>query len=223
MERPLDKIQKFSAENGWYLLGEEATSQLARLFRGYILGRRLGTSKMQIGPDSHVRGLSRMKIGSNFRAGRGLWLEAITRYDDQVFSPRLVIGDRVSASRWVHIAATHHLEIGDDCLLGSGILITDHAHGRPSTMNPMSGPPPSKRPLDSNGRVVIGRNVWLGDGVVVLPGVEIGDGVVVGANSVVSKSIPPFAVAAGVPARTIKQFDPSTEQWVNTQQFQRDQ
>jgi len=50
------------------------------------------------------------------------------------------------------------------------------------------------------GPVNVGNNVWIGDNVIILSGVSIGDGAVIGAGSVVTKSIPPFAVAAGVPA-----------------------
>ena len=55
--------------------------------------------------------------------------------------------------------------------------------------------------------VIIGNNVWLGDKVAVLSGVQIGDGVVVAANAVVTKDIPPYCLAAGVPAKVIKQID----------------
>jgi acetyltransferase-like isoleucine patch superfamily enzyme len=51
----------------------------------------------------------------------------------------------------------------------------------------------------------IGRDVWLGNGVRVTDGVEIGDGCVIGAGSVVTRSIPPYSIAVGSPARVIRQ------------------
>lgn len=63
------------------------------------------------------------------------------------------------------------------------------------------------QPLQSKGDIVIGDDVWLGTGVIVLDGVEIGAGAVVGAGSVVTHNIPPYAVAAGTPARVIKMRD----------------
>ena len=56
----------------------------------------------------------------------------------------------------------------------------------------------------SKGDVIIGKNVWIGDKVTILPNVKIGDGVVIGANSVVTKDIPPCSVVAGNPAKIIK-------------------
>ena len=50
----------------------------------------------------------------------------------------------------------------------------------------------------------VGNNVWLGDKVSILPGVHIGDGSVIGANSVVTHSIPPYSIAAGNPAKVLK-------------------
>ncbi|MFC0244417.1 DapH/DapD/GlmU-related protein [Falsochrobactrum ovis] len=57
-------------------------------------------------------------------------------------------------------------------------------------------------------RVVIGNDVWLGHGAVILPGVTIGHGAVVGAGAVVSKDVPPYHIVAGVPAKVLrKRFD----------------
>jgi lipopolysaccharide O-acetyltransferase len=157
-----------------------------------------------------------MSIGKDFRAGPGLWLEAVTLYGDQKCYPQIVIGERVCASHHVHIAATNYIEIGNDCLFGSGVLITDHSHGRYSIFHDSPQTPPALRPLDIGHRVVIGRNVWLGDGVVVLPDVTIGEGSIVGANSVVTKDIPPFSAAAGAPAHVRKSYDFRTQEWTRS-------
>ena len=55
--------------------------------------------------------------------------------------------------------------------------------------------------------VKIGNDVWIGEGVKILKGVTIGDGAIIGAGSVVTKDIPPYCFAVGVPAKVIKQRD----------------
>ena len=153
-------------------------------------------------------------MGENFSAGDGFWLEAITDFEGEKFSPTLAIGDNVIISFWGHIAAVNHLEIGSGTLIGSKVIITDHNHGSyGSELHSSPDIPPAHRFL-SRGRVVIGKNVWIGDGVVVAPGSEIGDGSIIGANAVVIGRIPSYTIAAGVPARPIKRYDFDKQEWV---------
>jgi acetyltransferase-like isoleucine patch superfamily enzyme len=63
--------------------------------------------------------------------------------------------------------------------------------------------PIMRQGYDSRGGVVIEDDVWLGAGVMILDGVRVGTGCVVGAGSVVTKELPPFSVAVGVPARIV--------------------
>jgi lipopolysaccharide O-acetyltransferase len=182
-----------------------------------MLKRKLIGSGLVLGPRCHLRGLSHITLGANFQAAEGLWLEAITEFAGESFNPRIIIGNHVAISRWSHIAAVHRVEIGDGVLIGSGVIITDHNHGRYD--GPFSSPeiPPLSRSLDSGRGVVVGRNVWLGDGVVVSPGSEIGEGSVIGANSVVTGFVPPFTIAVGAPARPVKQYDFNSKAWVRIQ------
>ncbi len=63
----------------------------------------------------------------------------------------------------------------------------------------------------SNGDVVIGNDVWIGYQAIILSGISIGDGAVIGARSIVTKNVEPYAVVAGNPARVIrKRFDENT-------------
>lgn len=76
---------------------------------------------------------------------------------------------------------------------------------------------PDTRPIDRDyyiSPVKIGKNTWIGEGVVIMPGVTIGEGCVIGANSVVTKSIEKHSMAVGVPAKVIKRFDEKTMEWV---------
>lgn len=64
---------------------------------------------------------------------------------------------------------------------------------------------PALADLPLKGDTVIGNDVWIGQNSVILPGIHIGDGAVIGANTVVSKHVPPYVIAAGNPVRIIKQ------------------
>lgn len=154
-------------------------------------------------------------MGENFSAGDGLWLEAVTHYHDQRFTPRLVIGNHVHVSHWSHIACTNSVTIADHVLIGSKVIITDHNHGvfglnaTPPTI------PPGLRPLEGDQFVRIEANVWLGDGVVVCPGVTMGEGSVAGANAVITSDVPPYTLVAGVPARPIRRYDLKGQAWIS--------
>jgi lipopolysaccharide O-acetyltransferase len=202
-----------SHENGIFVLGAQLLSLVFGTFRNQLISRKLRVRKIRIGPRAYLRGLSSVDMGEDFAAEDGLWLEAITKYNKQIFSPKIVIGKHVRVSRFVHIAATNSVEIGDHVLMGSKVMITDHNHGQYSTEHSSPLTPPSLRLLDHDRGVIIGHNVWLSDGVVVTPGATIGDGCVIGANSVVLGNIPAFTVAAGVPAKPRKIFNFETNQW----------
>jgi lipopolysaccharide O-acetyltransferase len=209
----IGKFQAFLRANGFYYFATRLAESPLEKVRNWLLAREFGVKKIHIPPGAHLRGLSSIEMGEDFSAEDGLWLEAITKYNDQQFLPRIIIGNHVRVSRWVHIAATHHVEIGDRVLLGSKVIVTDHNHGHYSREHTSPYIAPSLRPLDDDQRVVIGRNVWLGDGVVVTPNSSIGEGSVIGANSVVRGCIPPFTIAAGAPARTLKVFNFDTQTW----------
>lgn len=209
----MNRLKHFLRENGSYVFLTHLLSRFLGLVRNYSISRKLGVRKFNIGRLAYLRGLSSIHIGEDFSAGAGLWLEAITRYHDQEFSPRIVIGRHARMSQFVHIAATHLVEIGDNVLMGSNVMITDHNHGQYSREHTSPDIAPTLRPLDHDRRVVIGRNVWLGNGVVVTPGASIGEGAVIGANSVVVGNIPPFTLAAGIPATVRKTYNFATEKW----------
>lgn len=211
----IQSIRKFRQENGSYLLVVHLINYCSASVRNNLISRKLNVRKIKIGPRAYLRGLSAVKMGEDFSAGSELWLEAITKYNDQTFTPRIVIGAHVRASHSVHIAATHFVEIGDNVLMGSGVMITDHNHGSYSQAHTSPHIPPTLRPLDCDRQVVIKENVWLGNGVVVTPGAFIGKGSVIAANSVVIGDIPPFTIAAGAPATVRKVFNFDTEKWGN--------
>jgi acetyltransferase-like isoleucine patch superfamily enzyme len=209
------KASSFAAENGWLLLAIKAVGAAARRLRDALLARRLKTTGLRIGRYPKLAGLAHMRVSANLSAGDGLWLEAVTAFAGTRYQPLITIGANVNLSDHVHVACTHRVTIGDGVLSGSRVIITDHSHGIYGGEQ-QSSPEvrPVERKLSNDKSVVIGRNVWLGDGVAVLGGSEIGDGAIIGANSVVNGRVPPFCIAVGTPARPIRRWDSETARWV---------
>lgn len=148
----------------------------------------------------HLYGGRNIKIGDHFSCKKRIRLEAFGEKGET----RIEIGDRVQMTWDCHIGAINRICIGNDVLIGSRVLITDHQHGEINAQ--ALHLPPAKRPLYSKGPVVIGNNVWIGEGVAIMPGVTIGDHVIIGANSVVTASIPANCVVAGIPGKIIRQL-----------------
>jgi len=90
------------------------------------------------------------------------------------------------------------LVIGDHCMIGGGVLICGVHHGYSARDIPMRRQPFEAAPI------VLGNDVWIGMGAIILPGVTIGDGAIVGAGAVVTSDVAAGAVVQGVPARIAK-------------------
>ncbi len=151
---------------------------------------------------SFIKGRKCIKLGENFTARSGLRLEAWELYNGYTYCPIIEIGSNVNIGTDCHIGAINRITIGNHVLMGSKIYITDHFHGAISAEE--KDIPPAQRKLFSKGPVMIGDNVWIGDNAVIMPGVTIGKGAVIGANAVVTKDVPDYGVAVGVPAKIIK-------------------
>ncbi|RJG04363.1 acyltransferase [Noviherbaspirillum sedimenti] len=176
--------------------------------RAILVRSILGVNATAIGEKTKFRGLEFIHLGHNFRIGDFCWIEAITEYADQHYSPKLSIGNDVCVSDLTHISCLEYIEIGDGCLLGSKIYIGDHSHGPTHNLNSDDlSTYPSRRPLANPSAIHIGAGCWLGDGVVILGGTRLAAGCIVGANSVVRLICDRPAVVAGVPATIIRYLD----------------
>ena len=129
-------------------------------------------------------------------------LTAWDNYNGQQLNPTLIIGERCDFGEYLHISCCYRIEIGNDVLTGRWVTITDNSHGD-NTIDTIEVAPAS-RPIHSKGPIHIGDKVWIGDKVTILNGVSIGAGSVIAANSVVTHDIPPYSIAAGIPAKIIK-------------------
>lgn len=144
-----------------------------------------------------------MQIGS-LAMGRYNWLEVVSEYNDKPTNALLKIGNNVNLSFKNHIGCAKYIEIGDHCLFASGIYISDHYHGwyrgdKQSDVNEIV----AERDLECE-EVILGKNVWVGENVSILPGSHIGNNAIIGANSVVIGNIPENTIAVGSPARVVK-------------------
>lgn len=165
--------------------------------------RHLG-ERSTLRPHTIYIGEKYISIGSNSHIGDYGRLTAYSYYPHtkQTFSPEIIIGDNCSIGSQSHITAINKIVIGNNVLTGPRVLITDNAHG--ASMDAILDIAPSKRELVSNGSVIIEDNVWIGEGAMIMPNVTIGESCIIAANSVITKDIPPYCVAAGSPAKIIK-------------------
>ena len=161
-------------------------------------------------PDWRLRGLPYIHIkgkGSVLKIGRAFTACSNSKWNSiGVFQrvtiktgghgAQVIIGDHVGISGCT-ISAVTSISIGNYVLLGSGCLITD------SDAHPVD---PEERRLGGGGKsapIVIEDDVFIGARAIVLKGVTIGKGSVIGAGAVVSKSIPPYSIAVGNPAKVV--------------------
>ena len=162
-----------------------------------------------IGKPLRIINGKRVLIGNNCWILNGLRIEAIVTWKGIKFNPTIEICDKVSIQQNVHITCAEKIHIGNGTCVLANSCITDISHSYSNI--DMS---PNEQLIDSL-PVYIGRNCLIGFGSVILPGVTLGDNVTIGANSVVTHSIPENCVAAGNPARILKRFNFEKKEWDN--------
>ena len=109
----------------------------------------------------------------------------------------LSIGSATYLNRNTIVDVSESVTIGAQVAIGPGCYITDHDHGTNPALAPLEQAMFAKP-------TTIGDKAWLGANVVVLKGVTVGEGTIVGAGSVVTKDLPPYVIAAGIPAKIIR-------------------
>ncbi len=137
----------------------------------------------------------RLVIGPNTLLEPGCWLTLSS-------DARIEIGEGCFLNRNVMLAALDRIEIGDHVMFANNCFVgdADHRFDDPDV-------PVTWQGFSSNGPVRIGSNCWFGVNSVVTSGVEIGERCVIGANSVVTGDLPPGVIAAGSPARVIREIE----------------
>ena len=127
--------------------------------------------------------------------------------------PKITIGNGCKIGRRSTISAKNRICLEENVLTAPSVLIMDHNHAYMDVSVPIHA-----QGVTPGGSITIGKNCWLGCGVVVLCGqkdLTIGRNSVLGANAVVTQSFPDFSVIAGNPAKLLRIYDQPTGKWIN--------
>jgi acetyltransferase-like isoleucine patch superfamily enzyme len=146
-----------------------------------------------------LAGERRIAIGEGVFVGAGSWLQVLDGPDPSV---ALTIGDGTSIAGSCVLSAAVSVRLGRGVLFARNVYVSDHSHRFDDP-----GRAVLDQGIDRVGAVTIEDGAWLGQNVVVGPGVRIGRGAVIGANSVVLDDVPDRAVAVGAPARVVRMLD----------------
>jgi acetyltransferase-like isoleucine patch superfamily enzyme len=126
----------------------------------------------------------------------------------RIYRPSMVrLGRNVVINDFVHIWGSGGIDIGDDTLIAAHCVLTSQTHDIDALQRGLLW-----RETNSHAPISIGRNVWLGSGVVVLSGIRIGQNSVVAAGAVVTADVPEGVLVAGVPARVIRSLTAAVPQ-----------
>jgi acetyltransferase-like isoleucine patch superfamily enzyme len=140
----------------------------------------------------------RLRVGAGTLLEPNVWITA----PDEA---RVHIGAGSFLTLNVMVAAVELVEIGDHCMFANGCFLTDGNHRIDDPDKPITW-----QGFTSKGPTRVGDNVWCGANVVITSGVTVGERCVIGANSVVTHDLPPFSIAAGAPAKVLKQVEYDT-------------
>lgn len=161
-------------------------------------------SDVSIGKHVQIAGKKNIFIDSGTTIGDHTWLNVCVQ-DDKI---RIRIGRCVLIGRQSMLSTGGYLEIGDFCLFGPRVTLSDvdHVFSNPSE-------PVIQQGATLGRSVIIEENCWLGVNTVVSGNVTVGRGCVVAANTTVLKDVPPFSVIAGTPSKIIKMYNAKTKLW----------
>ncbi len=152
---------------------------------------------------------SHIKLGSAIVIRKDTWLNVIV---GRVGEIKLTIEDNCSLGYRTSISAKNSIHLERNVIIAASVLIQDHNHAYEDINYPIR-----EQGVTAGGRVRIEEGCWIGQGVAIVCSkgeLVIGRNSVVGANSVVTKSFPPYSVIVGSPARLAKQYDPMKNVWV---------
>jgi acetyltransferase-like isoleucine patch superfamily enzyme len=150
-----------------------------------------------------------IKLGKSIYIGKDAWLNVpeVTQG-----SAALVIDDNCRIGSRCQISAKNCIHVERDVILSPSVLVTDHSHEYEDTTLPVL-----EEGVTQGGTIRIGEGSWIGHGAAIVCSsgqLTVGRNCVIGANAVVTRSVPPYSVVTGNPARVVKTFDPAKQAWI---------
>jgi carbonic anhydrase/acetyltransferase-like protein (isoleucine patch superfamily) len=158
---------------------------------------------------------NRICIGDSVYIARDTWLNVPEPGADD--PPSILLEDGCRIGRRCMISAKNLVRIGTDVILGPSVLIADHSHEFSNMDLPIHA-----QGLTAGGTVLIERNCWVGYGAAIIctsGNLSIGRNSVIGANSVVTHSVPQFSVVVGNPAKIVRQYDSESRDWARPETY----
>lgn len=152
-----------------------------------------------------IQGGKNISIGDNVRINKQCWFAALPLTGSE--KARLTIDDGSVIGDFNHIWATKSIKIEKYVLTANHVYISDNLHGYEIIEEPIV-----KQPVIQLDEVIIGEGSWIGENVCII-GASIGKHCTIGANAVVTKDIPDYCVAVGVPAKVIKRYNFEKQLW----------
>lgn len=195
-----------------FLVGLYSSSKSGiNLIRNAIAKRQNVGRRTHIESTAHFLGWRNIRIGTRCVISSQCWFNVNQRSGDR---PSIVIGDHSFIGQRNFFSPAQLIQIGPYALTGVDcrFMGADHVFADPFYPYIATG-------VTSEGRLIVGANCWLGAGVSVVGEVSIGHGCVIGAGAMVTKSVPPFSLVVGAPARVVKRFDMSKQAWVSAAGF----
>jgi acetyltransferase-like isoleucine patch superfamily enzyme len=151
-----------------------------------------------------------IRLGNRVTLGREVWLNIPNV--EICNEAAIILEDGCGIGRRSVISAKNQIHIQQNTIFGPSVLVMDHNHAFEDVTQPIA-----QQPMTPGGTIRIEEGCWIGFGAAIICSrgeLVIGRGCVVGANSVVSRSVPAFSVVSGNPAKVVKQYDPVKKAWV---------